>query len=105
MSAQPIRWVNDTLPPRERFRWLLITMRLSIISFAGIVRTLVAVGTVRLAFMFVTSALAMPRIGVTLFSGSVVPSAASAIAGAVVRGASAGIGCGFGSIEVVRATG
>ncbi len=47
MSAHPMRWVNDTLPPRERRRWLLITMRLSIMSLAGMVRTLVAVGTVR----------------------------------------------------------
>ena len=31
-----MRWVNETLPPRARRRWLLITMRLSIISFAGI---------------------------------------------------------------------
>ena len=40
-----MRWVNETLPPRVRDMWLLMTMRLSIISFAGIVRTLVAVGT------------------------------------------------------------
>ena len=35
-SAYPIRWVNETLPPRPRFRWLLMTMRLSISSLAGI---------------------------------------------------------------------
>ena len=40
-----MRCVNETLPPRARLRWLLMTMRLSIMSFAGIVRTLVAVGT------------------------------------------------------------
>jgi hypothetical protein len=38
--------VKLTLPPRVRDMWLLITMRLSIMSFAGTVRTLVAVGTV-----------------------------------------------------------
>jgi hypothetical protein len=37
--------VNETLPPRPRAKWLLITMRLSIINFAGIARTDVAVGT------------------------------------------------------------
>src|SRR3954453_11906024 len=46
--------VNDTLPPRARARWLLITMRLSIRSLTGTDRTLVAVGTVRLASMFCT---------------------------------------------------
>ena len=44
-TAQPIRWVKDTLPPRPRARWLLITMRLSMSSLAGTARTLVAVGT------------------------------------------------------------
>ena len=43
--AYPMRWVKLTLPPRPRARWLLITMRLSAISFAGTARTLVAVGT------------------------------------------------------------
>ena len=38
-------WVNETLPPRARFKWLLMTVRLSIINFAGIARTEVAVGT------------------------------------------------------------
>ena len=47
-TAYPIRWVNETLPPRPRRRWLLITMRLSISSLAGMSRTLVAVGTTRL---------------------------------------------------------
>src|ERR1700759_2489446 len=45
--AQPMRWVNETLPPRARRRWLLMTMRLSIISLAGTVRTLVGGGGVR----------------------------------------------------------
>ena len=38
-SAQPIRWVKLTLPPRPRARWLLITMRLSTSSLAGTART------------------------------------------------------------------
>src|SRR3954471_19931681 len=58
-----MRWVNDTLPPRPRRRWLLTTTRLSISSFAGIARTLVAVGTARLASMLVTTRAAAPRNG------------------------------------------
>src|ERR671912_381499 len=38
-------WVYDTLPPRARRRWLLITTRWSISSLTGSDRTLVAVGT------------------------------------------------------------
>src|ERR1700760_3532762 len=59
-----MRCVNDTLPPRERARWLLMTMRLSASSFAGTARTLVAVGTVSEAFMFLTTLAAAPRSGV-----------------------------------------
>src|SRR5690606_14484030 len=81
MSAQPIRWVKLTLPPRARLRWLLITMRLSIMSFAGMVRTLVAVGTVRLASMFVASDLAIPRRGETWSTGSSLGVVSSAGAG------------------------
>ncbi len=50
-----------TLPPRVRLRWLLMTTRLSIISLAGMARTLVAVGTSSEAFMFLTTAAAAPR--------------------------------------------
>src|SRR5215831_11001236 len=56
-----MRWVNDTFPPRPRLRWLLITMRLSTRSLAGIARTLVAVGTDRLAAMFAAVRAAAPR--------------------------------------------
>src|SRR5580693_8701789 len=56
-----MRWVNDTLPPRPLPRWLLITIRLSTRSLAGMARTLVAVGTVRLAVMFATVRAAAPR--------------------------------------------
>src|SRR5690242_4561763 len=58
-----MRWVKDTLPPRERARWLLMTIRLSASSFAGTARTLVAVGTVSEAFMFLTTLAAAPRSG------------------------------------------
>src|SRR5690242_11130133 len=60
-----MRWVKEILPPRVRFSWLLMTMRLSASSFAGTARTLVAVGTASEAFMFLTTALAAPRIGRT----------------------------------------
>src|ERR1700761_5064959 len=59
--AYPSTWVNETLPPRVRLSWLLMTIRLSIISFAGTARTLVAVGTSRDADMFLTTAAAAPR--------------------------------------------
>src|SRR6202044_533601 len=60
-TANPIRWVNDTFPPRPRARWLLMTMRLSISSLAGTDRTLVAVGTLRLAAMLTAVRAAAPR--------------------------------------------
>src|SRR5690349_2303983 len=59
--AYPNRWVKLILPPRVRFKWLLITIRLSIINFAGMARTLVAVGTSSDAFIFFTTAAAAPR--------------------------------------------
>ncbi len=60
-SAHPIRCVNETLPPRALFRWLLITIRLSISSLTGTCRTLVAVGTWRLLSMFCTVRAGAPR--------------------------------------------
>src|SRR3954467_4221005 len=53
--------VNDTLPPRARARWLLMTMRLSISSLTDTERTLVGVGTVRLASMFCAVRAGAPR--------------------------------------------
>ena len=97
MMAQPIRCVNDTFPPRLRRRWLLMTMRLSISSLAGIDRTLVAVGTCRLSSIFLESVLAMPRSGVTVSSSTGI----APVTGAV-RGASAGIGVSRGATLVVR---
>src|SRR5690348_3158288 len=58
-----MRCVNDTLPPRPRRRWLLMTTRLSISSFAGMTRTLVAVGTASEASMFATTRAAAPLRG------------------------------------------
>src|SRR4051812_18673266 len=56
-------WVKGPFPPRDRARWLLMTMRLSASSLAGTARTLVAVGTVSETFMFLTTAAAAPRSG------------------------------------------
>jgi len=56
-----MRCVKLTLPPRVRARWLFITTLLSMMSFAGTVRTLVAVGMSRLASMLDTTRAAGPR--------------------------------------------
>src|SRR6478735_3917099 len=56
-----MRCVKETLPPRARARFELMTTRLSMSSFAGMARTLVAVGTSRLVTMLVAMALAGPR--------------------------------------------
>src|SRR3954468_1005890 len=61
-------WVKETLPPRARARWLLMTIRLSHNSLTGTDRTLVAVGTVRLRSMFCAVRAGAPRNGVTLGS-------------------------------------
>ncbi len=53
--------MNEILPPRVRLSWLLITTRLSIISLAGMARTLVAVGRSSDCDMFFTTAAAAPR--------------------------------------------
>ncbi len=60
-TAYPMRCVKLTLPPRPRRRWLLMTMRLSAISFAGTARTLVAVGSASEACMLLTTRAAAPR--------------------------------------------
>src|SRR3954449_6624940 len=73
-----MRWVNDTLPPRERARWLLMTIRLSASSFAGTARTLVAVGTVSDRFMFLTTVAAAPRSGLCDPAATGVPGFAAA---------------------------
>ena len=54
------------MPPRPRFKWLLITVRLSIINFAGTARTDVAVGTVSDASMLCTTRAETPRSGSTV---------------------------------------
>src|SRR6266851_2818270 len=82
-----MRWVNETFPPRPRARWLLITMRLSASSLAGMDRTLVAVGTVRLAAMFSAVRAAAPR------SRTTWPGSGAAAAAGAGPGLLSGAGC------------
>src|SRR5215472_10018012 len=95
--AYPMRWVKETLPPRPRVRWLLMTMRLSMSSLAGMERTLVAVGTARLAAMFVAVRADAPRSRRTSASGAgglaavAGPPAAAADGLAEVVGVAAGV--------------
>src|SRR3954452_18671919 len=75
-----MRCVNDTLPPRPRRRWLLMTTRLSISSLAGMTRTLVAVGTARLASMLATTRAAAPFRGLLASVAGVVVATGLAVA-------------------------
>jgi hypothetical protein len=84
--AKAIKCVNETFPPRARLRWLLITIRLSIINFAGTARTLVAVGTVSEPSMLVTTRALTPRIGSNLAASGVLKTGAGLTIG------SAGVG-------------
>ena len=88
--------VKETFPPRPRARWLLITMRLSIINFAGTARTEVAVGTVSDASIDCTTRPATPR------SGSMVDALGEARVGAGFTSACAGVD---GAAATSRTTG
>src|SRR6478736_6665568 len=94
-----MRWVNDTLPPRARARWLLMTVRLSMSSLAGTARTEVAVGTSRLASMLSTTRAAGPLSGwSTLASASSRGTAAAGADGwAGVRAVACEGGSAFGA--------
>src|ERR1700712_5007329 len=91
MTAYPIRWVNDTFPPRLRRRKLLITMRLSPMSLAGTARTEVAVGTSSDAVMLRTTAADAPRNGADTSSGPAVFSAIRAAFAALFTTRSSGV--------------
>src|SRR3954471_7422232 len=75
-----------------------MTMRLSASSLAGTARTLVAVGTVSDAFMFLTTAAAAPRSGLRLGPS---PSVAGR---AVGRGGALAAGCAWDARSAGRAT-
>src|SRR3954454_18971470 len=89
-----MRWVKDTFPPRERARWLLMTMRLSASSLAGTARTLVAVGTGSEAFMFLTTLAGAPRSGIcpAPAAGSFAAGLAAGLAALLSLGFAAGAG-------------
>src|SRR6185312_13043239 len=97
-NAYPIRWVKEIFPPRVRLRWLLMTIRLSIISLAGMARTLVAVGTSSDEDMFFTTAAAAPR-SICTSSASAAVGAGAGSGGAV--GAGAWAGCPLPVVVVV----
>src|SRR5829696_4863488 len=59
-----MRCVKETLPSPLRWRYPLMTLRLTSSSLAGTLRKLVAVGTVRLRAMLAAIAAPAPRIGV-----------------------------------------
>src|SRR4051812_45173851 len=65
-----MRCVKLTFPRPVRDRWLLRIWRLTSSSFAGTLRTDVAVGTPRLASMFSTMRAAAPRIGLVVSPSS-----------------------------------
>src|SRR6516162_7265202 len=86
-------WVKLTLAPVVRASWLFKMSRLTSSSRAGTVRTLVAVGTPRLASMLATILDAAPR-STTACSSRV-----------SVIGAGAGVGVGVGAGVVVAGGG
>src|SRR6202008_582207 len=115
-------WVKEILPPRLRLSWLLMTIRLSISSLAGMARTLVAVGTSSDADMFLTTAAAAPRStcnsspapggGVAALTGGAVaaplpvpagPAVSAGLAGAEVSADGWVVAAGFGCGAVARA--
>src|SRR5580692_1821448 len=96
-----MRWVKLTLAPVVRASWLLRMRRFTSSRRAGTVRTLVAVGTPRLASMLATIREAAPRSGVassppagTMEVGA---GAATAAGAAAPEDAGAGVGEGVGA--------
>src|SRR3954453_19953110 len=98
-----MRCVKEILPPRVRLRWLLMTMRLSAISFAGTARTLVAVGTLSEASMFLAMAAAAPRSCFDSGSSFFASAFGSALGSAFAAGLAAGFGAGFAGAAVAVA--
>jgi hypothetical protein len=88
--------VKLTFPPRPRAKWLLITIRLSTINFAGTARTEVAVGISKLASIFVTTRAEVP------FNFSITSSVSEAGAGfaAAVASSAAWFTVGVGAAVV-----
>ena len=55
-----MRWVKETLPPRVRARWVVMTERFSMRTLAGTARAEVAVGMDRESSMFLAVRAAAP---------------------------------------------
>src|SRR3984957_9726875 len=92
-----MRWVKEIFPPRPRCRWLLMTIRLSISNWAGTARTLVAVGTLRLAAMFSAVRAAAPR---SLLRSASLGGGVAGEACAGGAGATAGLAAATGAVGV-----
>ena len=76
--AKAMKWVTETFAPLERASDSFMAPRLISRSRADTVRTLVAVGTARLAFMFATMRAAAPFSGVASVSNATTALAAGA---------------------------
>src|SRR5580692_11362379 len=108
-TANPMMWVKLTLAPVVLASWLLRMSRFTSSKRAGTVRTLVAVGTLRLASMLATMREAAPRSGVAssvpagmvgLGAGAVAAAGSAAAAeGADEGGWAGGEGCGGAGTE------
>ena len=96
--AHPMRWVKLTLPPTaRRISWLLRILRLTSSSFAGNVRTDVAVGSSSDSSIRSAIVAAPPRSGIaTPPAGSSGAAASSAWGAACGAAAAAAAGCGAG---------
>src|SRR3954468_21999539 len=89
-----MRWVKLTLPRPEREREPLMTLRLTSSSLAGTFRKLVAVGTSRLASMFLTITAPTPLISSPSPDAEPVGELFGALGAGSGAGAEAGAGAG-----------
>src|SRR6516162_10238661 len=92
-------WVKLTFAPVVRANWLFRTSRFTSSRRAGTVRTLVAVGTPRLASMLATMREAAPR---STVASSALVSAVGAGVGAAA-GATGGVGAAAGATALAEA--
>src|SRR5215207_10859497 len=103
-------WVYETLPPRARRRWLLITTRWSMSNLTGSDRTLVAVGTVKETSMFLAVRAMVPRMVVFAGSSSAPLGRSSGLGGSAgtpprapgALGRVSFVGAGFSTVGVRR---
>src|SRR5271168_5239963 len=94
-------WVKLTLAPVVRASWLFRMRRLTSRSRAGTVRTLVAVGTARLASMLATMREAAPRSGVASSFSLTVAAEAALVGPGPDSTETAGAAAGAGPAGVV----